>query len=400
MCSKPAALEVVSLSKDFPFYPNPARRLLELVLPRADTKVKSVLKEVSFTLARGETLAIIGRNGAGKSTLLQLICKTLTPTAGYVHAHGKVAALLELGAGFNPDFTGRENIYLNAALHGLSRAQVDDRIDSILAFADIGDYIDQPVRTYSSGMYVRLAFSAIAHVDADILIIDEALAVGDAFFVQKCMRFLREFQKHGSILFVSHDNSAVMALCDRALWLEGGRVRMLDSAKQVCEAYLAAQFDGHESEVKLDAFGAGGAEINKVALLDDQGVEVSTLSGGERLTLMVSCHIHHAIVSPIVGFYIKDRLGQALFGDNTWQRYRNQPISLQPGQTLVAEFSFRMPRLQAGAYTVAVAVAEGTQETHTQHHWIHDALVFNVRQPDSGTGLVGIPMEQIKLEVR
>lgn len=400
MSSDAVVIEAHALGKAYPHYPSPVRRLAQLLMPNLRVEVRQVLEDITFTLRKGETLAIVGRNGAGKSTLLQLICGTLMPSSGEVRSHGRVAALLELGAGFNPDFTGRENVYLNAALHGLSRRDVDARMASILAFADIGDYIDQPVRTYSSGMYVRLAFSAIAHVDADVLIIDEALAVGDAFFVQKCMRFLREFQTHGSLLFVSHDSSAVTALCDRAIWLDGGRIRMLDTAKRVCEAYLAEQFDATPTapEISGEAFGVGGAQIRDVSLVDEQGAVVSTIQGGERVTLRARIAIAKDIVSPIVGFYVKDRLGQTLFGDNTWKRYEAAPLQFHDGQTVQAGFSFIMPRLQTGAYTVAVAIAEGTQVDHVQHHWIHDALVFHARQSDGGVGLVGIPMLSIELK--
>lgn len=364
---------------------------------QADTRV--ALENITFDLKRGETLAIIGRNGAGKSTLLQMICKTLTPSSGQVLANGKIAALLELGAGFNPDFTGRENIYLNAALHGLTRRQVDERMSSILDFAEIGDYIDQPVRTYSSGMYVRLAFAAITHVDAEILIIDEALAVGDIFFVQKCMRFLRQFQQTGSILFVSHDSAAVTALCDRALWIQEGRVHMLGLAKTVSEAYLAQQFDGDTTESSPQSFGSGGAQISVVDLIGEENQAITLISGGELVRLRIAIDANNALAGPIVGFYVKDRLGQTLFGDNTWQTYANAPVAIPAGKRFFAEFSFVMPRLMTGNYTVAIAVAEGTQTQHEQHHWIHDALAFQVVQTDGGTGLVGIPMQHIHIEL-
>lgn len=198
---------------------------------------------MSFHVQKGETIGIIGRNGSGKSTLLQIICGTLTPSGGRVAINGRVAALLELGAGFNPEFTGRENVYMNAALLGLSKAQIEERLDAIFAFADIGGFVDQPVKTYSSGMYVRLAFAVIAHVDADVLVIDEALAVGDAFFTQKCMRFLRAFMERGTVLFVSHDTNAVVNLCTRVVWLDKGRVREIGPAKDVCDSYLEAFYE-------------------------------------------------------------------------------------------------------------------------------------------------------------
>ena len=220
MCSE-LAIRVEHLSKCYQIYERPQDRLKQSLWRgrRQFFREFWALRDLSCTLRRGETVGVIGRNGSGKSTLLQMICSTLTPTAGTIHVNGRVAALLELGAGFNPEFTGRENVRMNAALLGLTPSEIDARLPAILAFADIDDFVDQPVKTYSSGMFVRLAFAVIAHVDADILIIDEALAVGDGFFTQKCMRFLREFRENGTLLFVSHDTSAVLNLCDRALWL-------------------------------------------------------------------------------------------------------------------------------------------------------------------------------------
>ena len=189
-------------------------------------------------MRRGQTLGVIGCNGLDKSTLLQIICGTLYPTQGEVRVQGRVAALLELGSGFNPEFTGRENIFFNAGVLGQAEEVTRARLAAIEAFADIGEFIDQPVKTYSSGMLVRLAFAVIAHVDADVLVIDEALAVGDAFFTQKCMRFLRGFMQTGTVLFVSHDTNAVKSLCNHAIWLDQGRLRQQGTPKEVCEAYL------------------------------------------------------------------------------------------------------------------------------------------------------------------
>ena len=196
------------------------------------------LRDISFSVERGEALSIMGPNGCGKSTLLQIVSGILQPTQGRVVTKGRIAALLELGAGFNPEFTGRDNVYLNAALLGLSQDQINERFDRIAAFADIGQFIDQPVKTYSSGMYVRLAFSVIAHVDADILVVDEALSVGDAVFNQKCMRFIRSFQERGTLLFVSHEMAAVQNLCKSAMWLGHGRVQKIGPSKEIAESYL------------------------------------------------------------------------------------------------------------------------------------------------------------------
>lgn len=228
------AIRALGLSKSYLIYAKPSDRLRQAVMPRLGRFLRPMrqmlglrervyftehgaLQDVSFVVRRGETVGIIGRNGSGKSTLLQLVCGTLTPTAGEVAVQGRVAALLELGSGFNPEYTGRENVFLNASVLGLSQEQILARLDSILAFADIGEQVDQPVKTYSSGMAMRLAFAVITHVDADVLIIDEALAVGDAYFQQKCFRWLRAFQARGTVLFCGHDVGAIMALCDRAI---------------------------------------------------------------------------------------------------------------------------------------------------------------------------------------
>src|SRR5690625_3572476 len=234
-------IRVRQLTKHYYLYDKPYQRLLQMLWRgrRNFFKEFTALEDISFDVVRGETLGVIGRNGAGKSTLLQLICKTLSPTTGEVQVKGRVAALLELGAGFNPEFSGRENVYLSASILGLSHDEINQRFDAIAAFADIGDYIEQPVKTYSSGMYVRLAFAVIVHVDADVLIIDEALAVGDALFTQKCMRFLRHFREYGTLLFVSHDTASVTSLCERAIWLEKGRLRAVGPANSICKEYNA-----------------------------------------------------------------------------------------------------------------------------------------------------------------
>jgi len=400
------------------------------------------LKDLNFQIERGETVGIIGRNGSGKSTLLQIICGTLYPSEGQVEVRGRVAALLELGSGFNPEFTGRENVFLNAAVLGLSKAETAERFKDIETFADIGDFIDQPVKTYSSGMMVRLAFAVIAHVDADILVIDEALAVGDAFFTQKCMRFLRNFMRTGTVLFVSHDMSAIQSLCTRAIWLEHGQLVRQGSPKDLSEQYLEAFYEeqqGKSTTTKLkesvqphtitlddvplkdprvemlnasnlrndlelfefdaqaSGFGQGGATIVAVQFLDMQGAPLSWVIGGEMVRLQITAICHVGLLSPIIGFAIKDKLGQALFGDNTSLTYVDNAQSATAGQTLVACFTFEMPRLAPGDYSVLAAIANGTQREHVQHHWIHDALVFKSTSRSVATGIIGIPMRQIKM---
>lgn len=425
------AIRVHNLSKTYRLYDRPSDRGKQWILPALQKclgrepeqyyREVHAVRNVSFEVKKGEPLGIIGRNGSGKSTLLQLIVGTLSPTHGSVEINGRVAALLELGAGFHPEFTGRENVYLNAALLGLSREDVDVQLDDILAFADIGMAADQPVKTYSSGMIVRLAFAVIAHVKADILIIDEALAVGDAFFVQKCMRFLRAFMEHGTVLFVSHDSAAVLSLCRTALWLDHGRVAGMGEAKSVCDRYLnpqashenvprSAMFEERETRAVSDdgagarwlqtsgMFGERGACIEKVAFRDASGRALQTVQARARVSLLVWCQTSIQLLSPIVGFLVRDRLGQSLFGGNVCVAGQGSSSgTIAPGTRFVAELEFMMPVLHAGDYTVSVALAEGTQEDHVQHHWIHDALTFRSSPSELCFGLIAVELLHVEL---
>ena len=449
MSSDNIAIRVTNLSKRYEIYTNPRDRLKQFTLPRLWRLIGKTpkqyfrefwaIKEVSFEIKKGETVGIIGRNGSGKSTLLQMICGTLNPTSGNIQTNGRIAALLELGSGFNPEFTGRENVYLNASVLGLTNEEIDARFDEIVAFADIGEFVEQAVKTYSSGMTVRLAFAVIAHVDADILVVDEALAVGDAFFTQKCMRFLRSFMKTGTVLFVSHDTGSIKSLCSYALWVEKGQVIQEGSTKDVCELYLEAFYEaqqGTSSTTKLKelkksnealpikdqrlafinasnlrndlqifkfdlnaaSFGKGHAQIQDVRLLDEKEDSLAWIVGGEKVTLRIMVHASAALDAPIVGFFVKDRLGQALFGDNTFLSYKNQLIHCREGSKLQADFVFYMPLLPAGEYSITISIANGTQDVHEQHHWIHDAVSFKSESSSVASGLIGIPMLDVKLQ--
>lgn len=459
--SSDIAIKVENLSKRFEIYAQPSSRLKQFILPKFQ-KVLGIkqrnyfsefwaLHDVTFQVSRGETIGIIGRNGSGKSTLLQLICGTLNSTTGDVKTIGRVAALLELGSGFNPEFTGRENIYMNASVLGLKQEEIDLRFESITSFADIGIFIEQPVKTYSSGMLLRLAFAVIAHVDADILVIDEALAVGDAFFTQKCMRFLRQFMKSGTIIFVSHDTSAVIALCKRAIWIDGGKILKEGSPKDVANAYLQAFFEAQQGEsekadiekdkdfddvagssIFIDksprdmrqdiinsslyrneleifefspdstGFGKGDALIINVSLLDVKGRTLNWVVGGEEVMICVSALIDKraTLTAPILGFYVKDRLGQNLFGDNTYLSQKSENTIAPAGSKIKAYFRFRMPILPIGDYSIGAAIANGTQSEHVQHHWLHDAVIFKSHSSSQSHGLVGIPMHDIKIKVQ
>lgn len=418
MSSESVVISLKDVSKAYHVYANPADRLKQSLFRGRRTFYSEVLALHGITLEirRGETIGIIGRNGSGKSTLLQCICGTRTPTTGRIEVQGRVAALLELGAGFNPEFTGRENIYLNASLLGMTRVEIDAHFEDMVAFADIGPFLDRPVKTYSSGMYLRLAFAVVAHVQADILIIDEALAVGDVFFVQKCMRFLQEFKKRGTILFVSHSTSTVLTLCDRAVWLDRGRIRAEGGAKGVCEAYLAATYAGRgQDHLKIPnrsqkkdqtsdeprqavqgSFGTGQVSVVLVALHDASGQPRAWVNGGEMLTVIIRAVAHQTLHGPILGFICKNRLGQLLFGQNSYQAYADTALTIEAGQEMEARFTFRMPELAAGDYSLCVAVAEGTQENHVQHAWIHDALIFK-SHATVAVGLMGVAMQNIEL---
>jgi len=447
MSSNDFAIRVSNLSKCYQIYEAPRDRLKQFVMPRVKRALGKpskqyfrefwALKDVSFEIKRGETVGIIGRNGSGKSTLLQMVCGTLTPTSGTIETKGRIAALLELGSGFNPEFTGRENVYMNASVLGLNIEEIDDRFNEIVAFADIGDFIEQPVKTYSSGMMVRLAFAVIAHVDADILVVDEALAVGDAIFTQKCMRFIRKFQEHGSLLFVSHDTASVQNLCKSGIWLKNGKIEQTGTAKNISEAYLQytlQEIYGAESKLtstmgaavaeetvpdstispaidygtvasirdNIDAakgWKTGRADIISVALTRLSPGQESVFEGGERVRMTLRAKTHEPMQNPILGFLVRDHLGQDLFGENTLPFTNDKPTPAEAGMTFEGVFEFRLPMLPNGQYAVMASIAEGNLYENVQHHWMHDALIINVSSKKIRWGLVGIPFERVELKV-
>lgn len=441
----PSSLVVNSVGKAYEIYDSSWDRLRQLIWGRKGRKFYRefvALRSISFELARGESMGVIGRNGAGKSTLLQIITGTLAPTTGFIKAHGRIAAVLELGAGFNTEFTGRENIDLYCRLFEMNSAAIAQRMPLIIEFSELGEFIDQPIKTYSSGMVARLAFSVIAHVDADTLIIDEALSVGDVAFSMKCMRFLEEFKRRGSIFFVSHDISAVRRFCDRALWLDGGNVRALGEVGQVCDLYLAEaypQANQGQSDAKLltndaqqemlqgrsesiealpgsddppvaglrirdfrfnpgsTSFGIGSAAITGVVLRSTDGKPLVECKAQAVVEVVVRAQTEREVQRPILGFFVKDRLGQALFGANTYARYAAAPLVVRPGRVFEAVFRFQMPTLLPGSYSMTAALAAGTLSHHVQLHWMHDACLFEVTESSADGVLVGIPMQTIEM---
>jgi ABC-type polysaccharide/polyol phosphate transport system ATPase subunit len=367
------SIEFQEVSKSYPVYDRPGDRLVELIAANRIRRHRDywALREVSFAVRKGETFCIIGENGAGKSTLLQLVAGILQPTSGSVTVRGRVSALLELGSGFNPEFSGRDNVYLNGAILGLSRRDIDDKYNKIKAFAEIGEFIDQPVKTYSSGMVVRLAFAVAIHLDPEILIVDEALAVGDLYFRQRCMRKVHELRRAGiTILFVSHAIGDVKAIGDRTLWLDQGRVREIGDTDAVAAKYLAAMAEKDTAYLALHSrpqplpaapnsrppeiadqipnidhrHGDGRAEIIGIAILDPQGRPVGLLEPSSRIVVRISVSAGQPSPQPIVGFMLRNHLGIDFSGTNTARLGVDLP-PMAPGDIFTEDFHVQLPEL-------------------------------------------------------
>lgn len=427
------AIKVENLSKCYHIYDQPQDRLWQMLMRGRKQFYREfwALKDVSFEVKKGETFGIVGRNGSGKSTLLQMICGTLNPTSGTIQTNGRIAALLELGSGFNPEFTGRENVYLNASVLGLSRKEIDERFDKIIEFADIGDFIEQPIKTYSSGMVVRLAFAVIAHVDADILVIDEALAVGDVIFTQKCMRFIRDFKKNGTLLLVSHDQNAVANLCDAVLWLVTGSMKEIGATAEVLTKYHSDNIAKVQSAIETisdkelntinkqiyqsnakylavkannkfspntHSVGQGKAEIIGAAFTNNFDDVVEVFEGGELVRLCLLINIKEDISGLLVGFTIKDRLGQKIIEENNSTFVKSKSILVKKKTRVIVSFEFKMPLLRFGKYSVDLAVAEGNQDNHIQQMWLYDAIQIEFLNKDDVFGLFTMGLDGFEVE--
>ncbi len=411
--SSESAIKVEHLSKCYQIYEQPRDRLKQFLLPRLQRAIGRVpkqyfrefwaLENVHFEVKKGETVGIIGRNGSGKSTLLQMICGTLNPTCGSIQTNGRIAALLELGSGFNPEFTGRENVYLNGAVLGLSKEEIDSRFDQITAFADIGEFIDRPVKTYSSGMFVRLAFSIQANVEPEILIVDEALAVGDAYFVHRCMLSLRELQKAGTtILFVSHDVNLIRNFCGRAIRLIKGKIRDEGDAANVVDAYLADLFgqqladsipkqearkitvDNQQVERSLPnidrRLGDQRCEIIGVGLYDESLIPISSSGNEERIILRMT--FRNNILEPgtplAVGYIFRNAKGQEIASTNSYIEGLMIEAPIQ-GCYVTIRIQVHLPCLHPGSY--AFSLTAGCLNQHndiTVSDRIENALAFDV----------------------
>ncbi len=425
-------LSVRNLGKAYKRYSRKSGRMREWFGAPAQHELRWVLQDVNFDVEPGDAIGIVGDNGAGKSTLLKLITGTIQPTTGSVHIAGSISALLELGIGFHPDFTGRQNIYMTGSIAGLPPDRVSALMAEIVEFAQIGDYLDQPVRTYSSGMQVRLAFSLATVVRPDILIVDEALSVGDIFFQQKCFERIRGFRDAGTTLFfVTHSLPTVYALCSRAIYLENGRVVMDGEPKTVIDFYQAKAVEKATSnagaleivkspepignapvdkapqpalaaeapaqiESALGTPGAGsyfseGASIDAVRLLDERGVPAQVFSSAGTVTVEIVGRFERQIDDPHFGFQVRDRFGEALFMTTTHGQGR-QVGAVGPGDSRMVRFQFR-PSLAAGQYTITAGLAnrgrfDGSFEEALVRH--HDVTSFTVIDPADAARWNGI----------
>lgn len=441
MYSRDNVIRVSGINKCFSIYNKPQDRLKQALVPRLQRLLGQTersygrefwaLRDINFEVRRGETVGIVGRNGSGKSTLLQIICGTLMPTSGSVETFGRVAALLELGSGFNPEFSGRENVYLNAAVLGLSRDEVDERFDSIAAFAEIGDFIDQPVKTYSSGMSVRLAFAVQAQIDPDILIVDEALSVGDARFQVKCFERLRQLKENGtSILLVSHSSEQIVTHCSRAILLDSGQIHMADEPRKVMNRYMDLLFGREkrtEAELKQSVttpqkesiqiplpnrastnqelyatrphynpheyrWGDGAATILDFDLRANGKPFAHSVESGHTITLDLAIRFNHLVVNPILGFNIKTTEGVTVFGTNSYlQKCTHFQDQGKAGSVITARLQFKN-NLTCGDYFLSLGIASRHGEDVIPHDRRYDSIHLVVSPTNTIYGLVDLAL--------
>lgn len=399
------AVQFESVSKAYSIYDSPGDRLKELLsLGRAKRHREFwALRDISFEVRKGETFCIIGENGSGKSTMLQIVAGILRASSGTVDVQGRVSALLELGAGFNPEYSGRDNVYLNGAILGLSRREIDRRFRDITDFAEIGTFIDQPVKTYSSGMLVRLAFAVAIHVDPEVLLVDEALAVGDIYFRHRCMRKVHELRDRGvTILFVSHAVADVKAVGDRALWLEAGRLIDMGPTERVVSRYLAAMAEkdgrylsthhisasnGRSAVQAIEIadripnvdhrHGDGRAEILGIAVLNEDGHPLVILEPSSSIVVRISIRANDALGMPNVGFMMRNQLGIDFAGTNTSREDHELP-SMLSGDTYTVDFHLTLPELYPGSFSFSPAVADGPLTAYRTCDWIDNAITLQM----------------------
>jgi lipopolysaccharide transport system ATP-binding protein len=418
------AIKVQHLSKRYVIYKSPWDKLCAAIGLRHGNLDREfwALKDLSFELESGKTLGVIGQNGSGKSTLLQILAGIMLQTSGQCLVSGKVSALLELGSGFNPEFTGRENVFMNGAILGLDTRQMEKRFESIAAFAEIGNFIDQPVKTYSSGMFMRLAFAVAVNVDPDILLVDEALSVGDLIFQHRCMHRMNSLRESGrTIVLVTHDLDAVTKFCDRALLLDGGCLMEDGKPDMVVQKYRALMFERERRSGSFDTasepaqepffytqaaevpvirsipnidhrFGNGEATVLGLELLDKNGSVTREIAAGDKVLIRISVQFKTGIDQPIVGYTLRDRLGIEISASNTTHAGRQLPRAYKD-QIVTSDFIVDLPHLAPGSYSISPAVAKGSLLMHDMCDWIDNALVFTVRSKAIVYGMMGMPVD-------
>ena len=403
-------IEVNHVSKAYKLYDKKSDRLREAIRRgKQYHHLFYALNDISFAVDRGETIGIIGTNGSGKSTLLKILTGVTTPTEGSFTVDGKISALLELGAGFNPEYTGLENIMLNGTMMGYSAEEMETRKDGIIAFADIGEYINQPVKNYSSGMFARLAFAVAISIEPEILIVDEALSVGDVFFQSKCYRKFEELREKGTaIIFVSHDIPTVRKMCSRVLWIEQGVEKMFDDSGKVCTQYFNAQTyrmneenakylaqlknerialgNRVETVVSVPRITPGGDSMLservtiRSAYIKDSGDRfVRHVYAGEAYTVGIVTEFFEAMDDAIIGFTLTNSKGTILLSENTFAK-SGRGIHTEKGLQLVTEFHFIMPKFRSGQYEISPAVALGVQESHVNLTWLHGVVAVELER--------------------
>ncbi|MGL5005944.1 MAG: ABC transporter ATP-binding protein [Plesiomonas sp.] len=437
--SSDLAIKIENVSKCYHIYEKPRDRLKQFIFPRIQKIFRLTqrkyfreywaVKDITFEVKSGETVGIIGRNGSGKSTLLQMICGTLNQTTGEIHTHGRIAALLELGSGFNPEFTGRENVYLNAAILGLSREEIDERFQDILEFADIGEFIDQPVKTYSSGMMVRLAFAVQAQSSPDILIVDEALAVGDAKFQAKCFDRLKQLKENGtSILLVTHSSEQIVTHCSHAVLIDKGNMIEQGHPNTVVNRYMDLLF-GKEEIVNNDTsqlesnklellknhmqvncaadvyatragynpyeyrWGDGAAKILDFNLSADDVIYPSAISPGQKVSLTLAVKFIKTVVCPILGITIKTKEGVTVYGVNSESLDFNEFRQYgRPGEVAIVNAKFEC-KLSSGDYFISVGIATKNGEEIVPHDRRYDSIHLQVKPDNTFFGLVDLGLQ-------
>lgn len=414
-------IKVEHLSKVYKLYDQKSDRLRE-ALSFTDKKYYRefyALNDISFDVRRGETVGIIGTNGSGKSTLLKIITGVVAPSGGNYSVNGKVSALLELGAGFNMEYTGIQNIDLYGTMSGYTAEEMKTRREEIIRFADIGDYINQPVKNYSSGMFARLAFAVAISIEPEILIVDEALSVGDVFFQSKCFRKFDELKEKGiSILFVSHDMGAIRKMCSRALWIERGQQRMFGDCDTVCKAYFSMQLDqmNQQNEQLLDMLEGNQISVEqgkitvstypKIApaansILSDRveiisafvrngaGQYTKELNADEPFTIGVVTRFHEDMDNVIVGFAMNNIKGEVVLAGNTYEQ-KETVFSVKAGEILETTFDLTLPRFRTGVYEITPAVARGIQNTHVNLTWLYGVIAVQLRRTGYEISELGI----------